>query len=211
MTALPVTGRDGRPSSLAVICDQCGYSLADIDSSPDVWDVVWAVVSKYGWTGSSLIIGPHSCPDCSRAEQEAAPGPGVYAAGEDFDRRPVEGWGAQTHTVQDIGVVRLQGDLDVLVAAQLRDVLAEACDNHRHVVLDLSGVRLVDSTGLSLLVRTHQTVKRNGGKVCLAAPSRFLQTVLRTMRLHPVFPQFPTADAALAWLARSGSRPPTLA
>lgn len=97
----------------------------------------------------------------------------------------------------DTVVLVLRGDLDLLVEEPLRQVLTDACDQHRNVLLDLGDVRLIDSTGLGLLVRAHQAVKRNDGVVCLVAPSRFIQAVLHTMRLDPVFPIFQDLDAAL--------------
>jgi anti-sigma B factor antagonist len=114
-------------------------------------------------------------------------------------------WQLSSASVGDTVVMTPRGDLDILVQNQLRQALADACDRHRNVLLDLADVRLVDSSGLSLLVRAHQRAKTKGGVVCLAAPSRFLQTVLYTMRLHPVFPIFPDADSALAWLGSGSS------
>ncbi len=110
-------------------------------------------------------------------------------------------WRAEITTNGDLVTVVLHGDLDLLVQAHLRQTLADVCETLTHVVLDLADVRLVDSTGLSLLVRAHQAIKRRGGTVCLAAPSKFVQTVLYTMRLHPMFPIFEDSVAAAEWLA----------
>jgi anti-sigma B factor antagonist len=62
-------------------------------------------------------------------------------------------------------------------------------------------VRLIDSTALGLLVRAHQDAKRYGRFVCLVAPSRFVITVLHTMRLRAVFPDFPDLGQTREWLA----------
>jgi anti-anti-sigma factor len=101
-------------------------------------------------------------------------------------------------------VVRLQGQLDILYAHELRDVLVDAGTRHRNVVLDMRDVRLLDSTGLGQLVRARQAAERRGGRLCLAAPSAFILTVLDTMRLAPEFEIFPTAAEALRWLAAAG-------
>ena len=105
------------------------------------------------------------------------------------------------HAVGDTLVVHLEGDLDIQVAAGLRKWLTSACESNRNLVLDLADVKFIDSTGLSALVRAHQAAKRNGGQVVLATPSRFLLTILRTLRLEPVFPTFASPDAAVKGLA----------
>jgi anti-sigma B factor antagonist len=114
-------------------------------------------------------------------------------------------WRAEVTAAGDLVTVVLHGDLDLLVQAELRKTLSDATEASQHVLLDLADVRLIDSTGLGLLVRAHQTVKRAGGTLSLVAPSRFVQTVLYTMRLHPVFPIFPDMTAAEEWVARIGS------
>jgi anti-anti-sigma factor len=110
-------------------------------------------------------------------------------------------WRAEVSRFGERATVALHGDLDLLVATSLRQTLNDVCEECRHLLLDLTDVRLIDSTGLGLLVRTHQAVKRKGGVVCLVAPSAFIQTVLFTMRLHPIFPIFPDLKAAEAWLS----------
>jgi anti-anti-sigma regulatory factor len=75
-----------------------------------------------------------------------------------------------------------------------------------HVVLDLTAVPGLDHDGLAQLVRTRQEVRRHGGQLCLAAPSRVVLTVLHTMRLEAAFPTFADPAAARAWLA-AGAEP----
>lgn len=109
-------------------------------------------------------------------------------------------WDVRHRAVGDTLVVDLEGDLDIQVAASMRKWLTAACEAKRNLVLDMTAVKFVDSTGLGVMVRAHQAAKRNGGQVVLAAPSRFLLTILQTMRLEPVFPTFATADLAVTWL-----------
>lgn len=192
MTALPTRDRE----CLNLVCDGCGLQLRGISSTLRDWDVVWALISKHGWTGSPLAIGPHRCPECSGATGPEDPDPAETAASV-----LPSPWHASTRTVGDTAVVELHGDLDVLIADNLREVLTRACDEHRHVVVDLAQVRLIDSAALGVLVRGHQTIKAKGGQLCLAAPSRFIMAVLHTMRLQPVFPIFAGREQAMDWVA----------
>uniref|UniRef100_UPI003F49F243 STAS domain-containing protein n=1 Tax=Micromonospora chalcea TaxID=1874 RepID=UPI003F49F243 len=43
------------------------------------------------------------------------------------------------------------------------------------------------SAGLGLRARAHQDARRDGRRLCLLSPSRFVLTVLHTMRLDGVF------------------------
>jgi hypothetical protein len=53
--------------SLSLVCDSCGQSVKDIESRAEHWSVVWAVITRTGWTGSPLAIGPHHCAECASA------------------------------------------------------------------------------------------------------------------------------------------------
>jgi anti-sigma B factor antagonist len=97
-------------------------------------------------------------------------------------------------------LVRVNGDLDLELAGDLRDALNRALDRHRGVVIDLSGVPRLDSAGLGVLIRAHGRARHRGGVVCLVAPSRFVLTVLHTMHVDGVFPIFDDSVTALRWV-----------
>ncbi|KUL22379.1 STAS domain-containing protein [Actinoplanes awajinensis] len=98
-------------------------------------------------------------------------------------------------------VVAPLSDLDQQIVEVVRPVVMAAATAGRHVVLDLQGVGVVDSAGLGLLVRAHREARSHGASLLLVAPSRFVQTVLHTMRLDGVFPTFPDQPQALECLA----------
>jgi anti-anti-sigma factor len=107
----------------------------------------------------------------------------------------------------DATVVHVRADLDGRLAETLRAALTCAVDRRGHVVLDLADAATVDSTGLGLLVRVRQQARRRHATVCIVAPSRFVVTVLHTMRLDRAFPIFDDCPSALAWLARQSAAP----
>ncbi len=178
-----------------VRCDECGFRVGGISGSMRHWDAVWALVAGAGWAGSPGVDGPHACPRCAGRRA----GPGQHTAPARF--ATAVRWRADLQVQSRAAVVEMHGDLDISVRDQLQDVLGRAGAVRRDVVLDLAGVPLIDSTGLGLLVRAHQRARRCGGRVCLAAPSRFVVTVLHTMRLESVFPIFDDRAQALHWLA----------
>ncbi|HYN93736.1 MAG TPA: STAS domain-containing protein [Pilimelia sp.] len=192
MTMVPDAGGE----LLTVVCDSCGQTVDGVESSAEHWPVVWALITRQGWGGSPGGIGPHHCPDCAATSLS-----GHAAARGDQE------WGASLVDHEHACVVRLRGQLDLLFAGELRDVLVAAAERHRNVVLDLADVRLLDSTGLGQLVQARQLVEAKNGQLCLVAPSTFIVTVLETTRLFPVFEIFSRTAAALAWLARTPAAP----
>lgn len=184
-----------------LICDRCGAQDKATAASHD-HDVVWPLIAGAGWTGSAFAIGPHRCPSCGDAVPEPAtpvhePPPPAHGAS----------YGVQAHNDIDAVVVTPLGDIDAGFAETLRDGLTIALDTGRHVVLDLHAVHLIDSAGLSLVVRIHQEAKHRGGSLRLAAPSRYVQTVLHTMRLDTVFTGYPDREAALQAVRLDSSCP----
>ncbi len=192
MTALPTDHHQ-----LNLICDACGQALNGINAGMRDWDVAWALVNRKGWTGSPLPIGPHRCPRCSASLPD-----------QHRDGRPMQPPGplrAGVRSVADTGVVELHDDLDTLIHEELQELLARVRAVHRHLVLDLGEVRIIDSVCLGLLVRTQQRTAQSGGTVCLVAPSPAVVALLRTTHLYPMFPIFGEEREALRWLADHGS------
>jgi anti-anti-sigma factor len=102
-------------------------------------------------------------------------------------------------------VVHVHADVDASIATCLRRTLADAIDRHAHVIVDLSGASTLDPAGLGVLVRAQRRARRRGGTVCFAGPSRYVVTVLHTMRLDAVFPLFDDCPSALEWLRREAA------
>jgi anti-sigma B factor antagonist len=62
------------------------------------------------------------------------------------------------------GVVRLSlsGELDLAVADRLRSRLRQLARSHATVILDLSDLQFIDSTGLSILLTNFNDAAHNG-------------------------------------------------
>ncbi|MEU8224016.1 STAS domain-containing protein [Kribbella sp. NPDC048915] len=108
-------------------------------------------------------------------------------------------------SVTDAGpyvVVRAVGDLDLegapALTAELRSWLGP-----RPVVLDLSGVDFMDSSGLGVLVGAHKEAGNRGGALILAAPSPRVQKIFKVTRLHKVFSVHDTPEDAVEAALRS--------
>ncbi|MEV5767271.1 STAS domain-containing protein [Micromonospora sp. NPDC052213] len=189
-------------NAMTLICDSCGdVTTGTACVLPDA-EVVWTLVAEHGWSGSPFATGPHRCPRCSLL------GPDAGRGGEAGRGAQVAGGALGVDHLDDVAVATASGDIDVDIADDLRTALRQAVDVCGHIVVDLTRVHLIDANGLGLLVRAHRDARERGAVLCLAAPSRFILTVLHTMRLDGLFPIFASPEEAVRRLSPTGAGEP---
>ncbi len=66
----------------------------------------------------------------------------------------------------------------------------------KQIVLDLSHVKVMNSSGLGLLIGGVSAVKNAGGRLTLAGASAKLSAVFTISKLGPLLELYPTVDAA---------------
>ncbi|HEX3462275.1 MAG TPA: STAS domain-containing protein [Acidimicrobiales bacterium] len=91
----------------------------------------------------------------------------------DFSREVTE--------VGNVHLVALQGELDIATAQGLADWLVEISGSA--VVVDLSGVTFMDSTGLTALATARQRMAEKGDDLLLTRPTPIVRRVLEVMGL----------------------------
>ncbi len=67
-------------------------------------------------------------------------------------------------------IVSVTGEVDILTAPQLGVVLNRLLAEDRSVIIDLSAVTFLDSSGLAVLLRANQASRGAGSAFRLAAP-----------------------------------------
>lgn len=93
-------------------------------------------------------------------------------------------------------VVQVTGEIDVYTAPLLREELASLIDaEHRDVVVDLTEVGFMDSTGLGVLVGALKKVRTLGGDLQLVISSEKVLKVFRITALTRVFTIHETLEA----------------
>lgn len=101
-------------------------------------------------------------------------------------------------TAADATVVRVEGDLDVYTAPQLRESLSGAVTDGGRLVLDLSAVHFIDSTALGVLATTLQQVEAAKGEFRLVVDDPYLLKIFRITGFDTVFAIFSDLSSALA-------------
>jgi anti-sigma B factor antagonist len=102
----------------------------------------------------------------------------------------------------DVEVVSVEGEIDVGTASRLIAVLNQSVvEARRSLVIDLSAVDFMDSTGLALLINAHRRLKqrRKGfAVVCPPGPLRRVFEITDMVDTLQVCPDRESAAAAAA-------------
>lgn len=94
------------------------------------------------------------------------------------------------HNVREengVSVVAFTGDVDLESSPAARKVLLDCVGRKAPVVVDLSGVDYIDSSGVASLVESYQAARAAGSAFVLAAISESALRVLQLARLDKVF------------------------
>ena len=99
-----------------------------------------------------------------------------------------------------VTVIELEGSvLGGPDATALNDTLHKLVEKgKKKVLLDLSGVQTMNSSGLGMLLNALTTVRNAGGELKLAAASKKIESLLVITKLSTVFELHPTVKKAIA-------------
>lgn len=86
------------------------------------------------------------------------------------------------------------GEGDVLLRERMKELLDAGSEN---ILLDLSGVRYMDSAGLGELIASHHQLRDRGGRIKLVQPSRRVLALLRVIGLEGVFETYEGIETAV--------------
>ena len=95
-------------------------------------------------------------------------------------------------------MIRLVGEADASTLAMSEAFDAELAKKPRLLVVDLSGLGFIDSSALSVIMRTYRALQRDGGKMALVNPSPTVARVLQLIDIARVIPVYPTLGEATA-------------
>jgi len=113
------------------------------------------------------------------------------------DEEPKLRLSLETRVAEDVTVICCKGRIAYgIEAAALSGEIAELVPQTRRVVIDLSGVEMIDAAGLGALISVALTAQANQCSIKLAAPGNLIRQLLELTKVTSVFAVHPTLDAA---------------
>jgi anti-sigma B factor antagonist len=108
--------------------------------------------------------------------------------------------------VDGILVLHLEGELDTYNCGQLRSGVVEQVEQgHNQIIVDMSGVEYIDSTGLGSLVGGLKRVSERGGAMRIVCNNPQILKVFEITGLNKVFAIYRTRDEAIASVQSEGA------
>jgi len=98
-------------------------------------------------------------------------------------------------TVLDISGKIMGGEDFELFSSTIKQLVAEGKVD---IVLNLSKVKWINSTGLGLMVSAYTSLVKNGGRMKIAEVSDRIDNILHVTQLELIFETFDQEDAAVA-------------
>ena len=96
-------------------------------------------------------------------------------------------------------VLPLEGEIDLHVSPEVAELLRTvAAERPKEVIVDLTKVTYLDSSGLAVLIEGMQNVQEYGGRFAVAGVQESVKHIFDIARLDQVFHIYPTVDEALA-------------
>lgn len=106
-----------------------------------------------------------------------------------------------TRQVGDATIVGIIGDVDLYSSPEVRKVIMELIDKKTpHILVDLSRVSYMDSSGVATLVEGLQLIARYKGRLILFGLEDIVKSVFELSRLDKVFEIYPDEQSALGSL-----------
>jgi anti-sigma B factor antagonist len=106
---------------------------------------------------------------------------------------------ATTRTADGIEIISLQGKITIGSGdTQLREIISSTLNaGKNNILLDLSGVTTIDSSGIGELVGSYTTVTNRGGKLKLLHLPAKLNELLHVTQLITVFEVYESEQEAI--------------
>lgn len=94
-------------------------------------------------------------------------------------------------------VVQPTGRLNMVAAPTLRKQLNDIVETGgRRLVIDLSAIEFIDSSGVGALIAALKIARKAGGDLRIAAPTRQVCTVLELSNLDRILHAYESVDSA---------------
>jgi anti-sigma B factor antagonist len=92
-----------------------------------------------------------------------------------------------THRADGVATLRIEGELDAVSIPEVRPTIETLiAERHPRIVVDLSGLRLIDSSGVGALVFLYKKAKEYGGQMTVQGLHDQPLSIFKLLRLDRV-------------------------
>jgi len=106
-----------------------------------------------------------------------------------------------------ISLLDVAGRLTSFEIGALREAISRLLKQGRkNIVLNLSALQYLDSSGIGELARIYVSVVKVSGQMKVVGLSPKVEEILKITQLYQVFPEFPSEEAALQSFPESGRK-----
>src|SRR3954451_21975229 len=99
--------------------------------------------------------------------------------GQQLRRPQAEDFGAQTPSVHGHIVVEVRGEIDAVTGDRFFQAVQAAADPHRRLIIDLTHVTFMDSSGLATLVRVYRSLGQVRESITIRGANRATRKLLK--------------------------------
>jgi anti-sigma B factor antagonist len=97
----------------------------------------------------------------------------------------------------DTRVLDVEGEIDVYTSTQLKEaIVSTISEGVTHVVMNLSKVEYLDSTGLGVLIGALKRLREKQGNLIIVSPSMRIMRIFEITGLYKIFTIYQTEDEA---------------
>ncbi len=109
-------------------------------------------------------------------------------------------WEIEERQSDSVTIVTVRGKLALRAGSNaLGQTLQQlVADGQVRILVECSGVSMIDSTGIGALVRCYLSAQERGGKLKLLRPSRVMRTALEVLGLVRAIELFEEEEKAIA-------------
>ncbi|MBL8028054.1 MAG: STAS domain-containing protein [Fibrobacteres bacterium] len=99
-------------------------------------------------------------------------------------------------TTKNFAIIKLNGSMSAKNIIEIRKIFEETLKKNSSIVVDLSGVTLLDSMGVGILVNFYRIVSAKRGQFAAVCPPSDPRDILEVADLHRLFQIFDTMEEA---------------
>jgi stage II sporulation protein AA (anti-sigma F factor antagonist) len=104
--------------------------------------------------------------------------------------REVAGVKLEFSSARDVLLVRVKGEMDMATAERMRQSIDDRLqqDKTQYLLLNLTGVSFIDSSGVGVILGRYRYLNRIGGKMAIVNPQLTVKRVLETAGIPKLIP-----------------------